>query len=130
MDNYIRTTKKIFSYEKGMKIQNYYFNGKEVPNLIFDDGATRLEFLGPIISQSNDLEELFDCIIAIEEPSTSVDDYHLIRDKHKADSKREWLDDHGLSFIDDNGKVKGVVFTKNGWEYVAEMNEKGKFELI
>ena len=123
---YIRTENGVYEVETPSKENNFLV---ETDTYILTTKG-HLPYKKDIIAQADTIPELCDVFIVIEGEGKAIDDYHIVRKWYEAASKREWLNENGLSFIDDNDKVKGAIFTKNGWEYVAEMNNEGKLVLI
>lgn len=79
---------------------------------------------GDIINQSENLEELCDCII--ETKGHTGDYFHYTYTAFDEPSKERLLDD----MINQDFEVYYAIWTSKGLIYVAKMNEKGELELI
>ena len=82
---------------------------------------TKIVYGSKVISQSENIEELFDEFVVIRD-STKInqlvrtDDINYLKEMMKEDKRIV--------------EVKGAIWTSKGLIYVAKMNDKGEFELI
>lgn len=77
-----------------------------------------------ILNQSENLEELCDCII--ETKGHTGDYFHYTYTAFDEPSKKRLLDD----MINQDFEIYYAIWTSKGLIYVAKMNEKGELELI
>lgn len=83
------------------------------------------DFLGDILNQSENLEELCDEFVyenqEYETPQRCYQNCHGI-----------WFDDQRLTHLTEKeiSTIKGAIWTEWGLKYVAKMNESGDLELI
>ena len=125
MKKYIRTLNDIYAATKEMEIRAFYINSsKGIDHLIFDDKCTRMEFLGEVVSQSDNLEELID--LYIDKETKTI--FH----KHNG-YVINWETNQVYSLkglIKEFHSVKGAIYTDTGLTYVTKLNDKGDSVLI
>lgn len=130
MKKYIRTFNNIYAASKEMEIKTFYFSvgDKGTPHLIYDDHLTRMDFLGPVVSQADSLEELVDCYIGELATGKKVflerwggNELVIHWETHMVYNVKEL----NKTFLN----VKGAIYTDKGLKYVTRLNDKGDLVL-